>query len=92
VNATLPPGKWQTYDIIFHRPHFGDDGNVTKPATVTVLHNGVLAQDHVEIKGKSAHKTEAKYEKHDDKLPIRLQFHGNPTRFRNIWIRQLEGE
>lgn len=92
VNASLPPGKWQTYDIIFRRPHFGADGKVTKPATVTLLHNGVLAQDHAEIKGKSAHKTEAKYERHDDKLPIRLQFHGNPTRFRNIWIRQLEGK
>ena len=92
VNASLPPGQWQAYDIVFRRPHFSPDGSVAKPATVTVLHNGVLVQDHVEIKGKSAHKTDAKYVKHDDKLPISLQFHGNPTRFRNIWVRQLAGE
>ena len=90
VNASLPPGKWQTYDIIFKRPHFGEGNAVARPATVTVLHNGVLVQDHVEIKGKTAHKTEGKYTKHEDKMPIRLQFHGNPTRFRNIWIRQLD--
>ena len=90
VNASRAPGQWQAYDIIFRRPHFGPDGSVAKPATVTVLHNGVLVQDHVEIKGKTAHKTAGKYQKHEDKLPIRLQFHGNPTRFRNIWIRQLE--
>ena len=89
VNASLPPGQWQSYDIVFRRPHFDAGGNVTRPATVTVLHNGVLVQDHVEIKGKTAHKTAGRYVPHADKLPIRLQFHGNPTRFRNIWVRQL---
>ena len=56
VNASLPPGQWQTYDIVFRRPHFGEDGKVVKPATVTVFHNGVLVQDHRELKGTTAHK------------------------------------
>ena len=90
VNACLPPGQWQQYDIVFHRPQFGEDGKVTKPATMTVFHNGVLVQDHRELKGTTAHHSPGVYTKHADKLPIRLQFHGNPTRFRNIWIRQLE--
>lgn len=90
VNAARKPGEWQSYDIIFHRPIF-KDGKCIKPATVTVLHNGVLVQDHFEIKGPTAHKREAKYGgPHPDKLPISLQDHGNPTRFRNIWIRPLE--
>ena len=89
VNASLPPGQWQTYDIVFRRPHFDESGKVVKPATVTVFHNGVLVQDHRELKGATAHKQPGTYTKHADKLPIRLQDHGNPVRFRNIWIRQL---
>jgi hypothetical protein len=89
VNAVRPPGQWQTYDIIFHRPHFSDDGKVVKPATMTVLHNGVLVQDHAELKGTTTHRSPGVYEKHPDKLPLNLQFHGNPVRFRNIWIREL---
>lgn len=92
VNAALPPGQWQVYDIVFHRPHFGEDGKVTKPATMTVFHNGVLVQDHAELKGTTGHKSPGVYTKHADKLPINLQFHGNPTRFRNIWIRELGGK
>ena len=91
VNASLPPGQWQTYDIVFHGPRFGDDGKVTRPATMTVFHNGVLVQDHAVLKGTTSHHSPGVYEKHAEKAPIRLQFHGNPTRFRNIWIRQLEG-
>ena len=90
MNATLPPGQWQTYDIVFHRPRFGEDGRVVKPATMTVFHNGVLVQDHAVLKGTTSHKSPGVYTKHEDKLPISLQFHGNPVRFRNIWIRQLE--
>jgi hypothetical protein len=90
VNAMTPPGQWQTYDIVFHRPHFGEDGKVTQPATMTVFHNGVLVQDHAELKGTTAHHSPGVYEKHDDKLPMYLQFHGNPVKFRNIWIRELE--
>ena len=90
VNASRGPGKWQTYDIVFHRPQFDASGKVTKPATITVLHNGVLVQDHTEFRGKTSHKSPGVYSAHADKLPILLQFHGNPVRFRNIWIRHLE--
>jgi hypothetical protein len=89
VNACRKPGQWQTYDIVFHAPVFEGD-KVVKPATITVLHNGVLIQDHWEIQGTAFHKIRAYYEPHADKLPIKLQDHGNPIRFRNIWIRPLE--
>jgi hypothetical protein len=89
VNACRKPGEWQTFDIIFHAPRFDDQGKVQRPATVTVLHNGVLVQDHFEILGKSAWDAAPKYEKHPPKLPLHLQDHGNPVRFRNIWIREL---
>lgn len=92
VNACRPPGEWQTYDIIFHAPKFNDDGKVAKPATLTVLHNGVLIQDHFELLGNTAWHKPPEYTKHADKLPISLQFHGNPVRFRNIWIRELGDE
>jgi hypothetical protein len=89
VNACRPPGQWQTYDIIFHRPIFDDD-QVVKPAIVTVLHNGILVQENFAFEGISTHKKRAKYKPHADKLPLCLQDHGNPIRYRNIWIRELE--
>ncbi|MHC4500891.1 MAG: 3-keto-disaccharide hydrolase, partial [Planctomycetota bacterium] len=82
------PGQWQSYDIIFRRPIFKDD-KLVRPATVTVLHNRVLVQDHWIIEGATAHKSRAKYSPHADKLPITLQDHGDPVRYRNIWIREL---
>lgn len=88
VNASRPPAQWQTYDIIFHRPHFNDD-KVTRPARVTVLHNGVLVQDNVELTGPTAHGERPPYKPGPDKLPLQLQDHGNPVRYRNIWIREL---
>ncbi|MBI9018539.1 MAG: DUF1080 domain-containing protein [Phycisphaerae bacterium] len=88
VNACKKPGQWQTYDIIFHRPHF-KDGKVVKPATVTVLHNGVLVQDHWVIEGTTWHKRRSEYIAHADALPLKFQDHGNPVRFRNVWIRPL---
>ncbi|MBN2210538.1 MAG: DUF1080 domain-containing protein [Sedimentisphaerales bacterium] len=91
VNACRKPGQWQTYDIIFHAPQFADD-KVIKPGTMTVFHNGVLVQDHWEIKGITYHKIPSHYEPHADKMPLILQDHGNPLRFRNIWIRPLEDE
>lgn len=90
VNASLPPGEWQAYDIVFHRPRFDDTGKLYKPARITVFHNGVLVQDDVELVGPTAHKTRPPYEPHPDRLPIQLQDHGNPVRYRNIWIRDLE--
>ena len=89
VNVCRKPGEWQTYDIIFHAPRFDKDGKVTSPGTVTVLQNGVLVQDHFIIEGASAWHIPPKYEAHPDKLPLGLQDHGNPVRFRNIWIREL---
>lgn len=89
VNASRPPGEWQTYDIVFRRPRF-DQGRLAEPARVTVLHNGVLVQDNVIPTGPTAHKARPPYVAHGDRLPVSLQDHGNPVRFRNIWVRELE--
>jgi hypothetical protein len=88
VNACRKPGQWQSYDIIFHRPVFKNK-KVVKQGTITVLHNGVLVQDNWQIEGRTAWKTRAKYEPHAEKLPIKLQDHGTPVRYRNIWVREL---
>jgi hypothetical protein len=85
-----PQGEWQTYDIVFHRPHFDEDGTVIEPATFTVYHNGILVQDHVELTGPTAWKDRPPYEAHASALPLRLQDHSHPVRFRNIWVRELE--
>ena len=89
VNASRPPGQWQTYDIIFHGPRFDGSGTLTRPARVTVLHNGVLVQDNVEIAGPTAHGDRPKYQATPEKLPLALQDHNHPVRYRNIWIRNL---
>jgi hypothetical protein len=89
VNAARPPGQWQTYDIIFHGPRFDKDGKVLRPARVTVLHNGVLVQDNVELTGPTAHRQRPPYQVHPEQLPLMLQEHGHPVRFRNIWVREL---
>jgi hypothetical protein len=90
VNAMRPPGQWNVYDILFTAPRFAADGSVEIPAYVTVLHNGVVLQNHTELKGASFWKEPPKYEKHAEKLPFSLQFHGNPVRFRNIWVREIK--
>ena len=93
VNACRKPGEWQTYDIIFHRPLFDGTGKVTRKATFTILHNGVLVQDHVFLSGGTGWRgwhSISEYAPHGDKGPIMLQDHGNPVHFRNIWIRPLE--
>jgi hypothetical protein len=88
VNVCRKPGEWQAYDIIYHAPRFDDTGNLLKPGTVTVLQNGVLVQDNVEIKGPTSGPA-PKYKPHPLKQPLTLQDHGNPVRYRNIWIREL---
>ena len=90
VNACRPPGEWQSYDIVFNAPKFNDDGGLAEPAYVTVLQNGVLVQNHSELQGGTSWDTPPAYKKHADRLPIHLQFHGNPVRFRNIWVRELK--
>ena len=89
VNACNPNGQWNAYDVIFHAPKFNDDGSVAKPGTMTVIFNGVLVQDHSEIWGATAHAARAKYSKHEAKLPIGLQDHGDALCFRNVWLRPL---
>lgn len=89
VNACLPPGQWQTYDIVFRRPRFASDGRLLAPARLTVLHNEILVQDNVTLTGPTAHKERPPYAAHPDKLPISLQDHGDPVRYRNIWVREL---
>ncbi|HWN98133.1 MAG TPA: DUF1080 domain-containing protein [Blastocatellia bacterium] len=89
VNASRPPGQWQTYDVIFHRPRFDPSGKVLQPARMTVLHNGVLVQDDVVLTGPTAHKERPSYKQHADKLPLSLQDHGDPVRYRNVWVREL---
>ncbi len=93
VNVCRKPGEWQSYDIIFHRPLFDEAGKVTRRATFTVLHNGVLIQDHVVLSGGTGWMgphAASEYKAHADKLPFALQDHGNPVRFRNVWIRELK--
>jgi len=89
VNACRPPGAWQTYDIIWKAPSFNEDGTVKTPATITVLHNGVLVQNNVEIKGTTSYIGIQTYKSHPGRLPVMLQDHGNPVSYRNIWIREL---
>jgi hypothetical protein len=90
VNASRKPGEWQTYDIIFKAPRFetAGDGVLKSPAYVTVLHNGVLVQDHVALKGDTKWQGKPEYLKHAFELPISLQDHGSPVSFRNIWVRR----
>lgn len=89
ANAMRPPGEWQVYDIVYRAPRFGEDGSVESPATLTVMHNGVLVQDHVELEGATVYIGEPAYEAHPPTDSIVLQDHDNPVRFRNIWVREL---
>jgi hypothetical protein len=90
VNASRPPGEWQTYDITFKRPRFDAAGKLTSSARLTVRHNGVLVHEDVALLGPTSHMTRAPYEAHENRLPIKLQDHGHPVRFRNIWLKDLE--
>jgi hypothetical protein len=90
VNASRPPGEWQTYDIVFRRPRFRGNGSLEAPARATVFHNGVLVHDGAAFTGRTVHARPASYQAHGDRLPLALQDHGDPVRYRNIWVRRLE--
>jgi hypothetical protein len=90
VNACKEPGQWQTYDIIYTAPRFNDDGTYFTPPKITVLHNGVLVQNHVHVRGPTIYTGMPEYniEKHGPGS-ISLQDHGDAVSFRNIWVREL---
>ncbi len=90
VNASRPPGQWQSYDILFTAPRFKADGTVESPAYATVLHNGVVVHNHTALIGPMTFRGLPKYQAHGPKGPILLQDHGNPVRYRNLWVRELK--
>ncbi len=89
VNASRPPGEWQSYDIIFNAPRFKEDGSLEEVASITAFHNGVLILNNAELSGPCIYIGEPYYVAHPEKMPILLQDHGNLVRFRNIWVREL---
>ena len=89
VNSSRPPGEWQSYDIIFTAPKFDSSDELISPAYITAFHNGVLIQNHTELKGPCVYIGQAHYIPHPDKMPLLLQDHGDKVRFRNIWVREL---
>jgi hypothetical protein len=89
VNASRKPGEWQSYDIIFRAPRFSSQGALVTPAYLTVFHNGVLVQDHAEVRGITVNRGAPYYDPHEPRLPIMLQDHGNPVSYRNVWVREL---
>jgi hypothetical protein len=91
VNAMRRPGEWQTYDVVWTKPTFNADGSVKTPAYLTAFHNGVLIQNHVELKGQTVFRGLPEYQAYES-APIMLQSHGDPSEpisFRNIWLREL---
>ena len=91
ANAMRKPGEWQAYDILWTAPTFNADGTLKTPAYVTAIHNGVLIQNHVELKGETVFIGAPAYKAYD-RAPIKLQSHGDPSpviSFRNIWLREL---
>jgi hypothetical protein len=89
VNASRPPGQWQSYDIVYTAPRFDAQGKLASPAAMTILHNGVLIQNHAELTGPTSWLERAPYSPHPEKQPISFQDHGNPVRYRNVWVREL---
>ena len=94
VNASRPPGAWQTYDVVFEAPRFDENGTVVRPAYATVLHNGVAVQVRKQLNGSTAYNQRFKrrhvYEAHPLKESFNLQWHGDKVSFRNVWVRELE--
>lgn len=89
VNASRPPGEWQSYDIVFIAPRFHSDGSLKSPARMTVLHNGVLVQHDQTLLGTTGFRGPPRYQAHPEKLPLQLQNHTDEVSFRNIWVREL---
>ena len=89
ANACQPPGTWESYDIVFTTPRFDDQGNLTRPAYVTVILNGVVVQNHQAFRGATNWRVPGKYTAHAPEMPLALQFHNNPVAFRNIWVRSV---
>lgn len=89
ANVCRKPGEWQTYDIIWKAPRF-KDGKLESPAFITLLHNGVVVQNHFQLEGDTPYHRPPAYAPHADKGPIALQYHGNPVSFRNIWVREIK--
>lgn len=89
VNACRQPGEWQSYDIIWEAPRFENE-QLVSPAYVTVIHNGIVVHHGTEVLGGTGHRTLPEYRPHPSVGPLRLQDHGNPTRFQNIWYRPLK--
>lgn len=89
VNASRKPGEWQTYDVIWTAPRFDAEGKLVSAPRVTLFHNGVLVQNNVELFGETGWLDRAPFRVHPEKLPISLQDHGNPVRYRNVWVRPL---
>lgn len=90
VNAMRAPGQWNSYDILWTCPRFNEDGSLKSPAYITALHNGVVVLNHFELKGDTPFNRPPQYKQHDNVGPITLQDHGNPVRFRNIWVREIK--
>jgi hypothetical protein len=90
ANAMRAPGEWNAYDIYFRRPRFSDAGALEEPARLTVVHNGILLQNNEELWGGTNWIQASPYASHPDAMPIMLQDHSNPVRFRNIWVRPIE--
>jgi hypothetical protein len=88
VNVSRPMGEWNVYDILFEAPRFDGD-KLVKPAYFTVIHNGVMVHHHQEVIGRAVHRRVATYAPHGPEEPLSLQDHGQPMRYRNIWIRKL---
>lgn len=89
VNASRPSGEWQAYDILWTPPQFSDDGAVVSAPRVTAFHNGVLIHHNAELIGETSWLNRPPLKAHPEKQPISLQDHGNPVRYRNIWVREL---
>lgn len=90
VNAMRPPGEWNTYDLFWTAPKFDESGKLVSPAYLTAVHNGVLILNHFELQGTTPFNEPPSYTAHPPKGPISLQDHGNPVRYRNIWIREFQ--